>query len=232
MENKLGIIGGMGPMTTAVFLKMIVSMTDVDRDQDHIPIIIEHCPDVPDRTSYILDKSNPDPAKPIIAAGKRLAAAGATEIAIPCFTAHYFHDTMEKNIPVPVINGIEVVADNLKSRGVSTAGIMATDGTVRADIFKEALLKNGIDCIYPDEVNQRGVMSLIFDYVKANRPAPHELFYEICDHLRTAGADTVILGCTELSVISEALDKKEGITDAMKLLAARCISDFGKRVKL
>ena len=231
MGKKLGIIGGMGPMTTAVFLRMIVSMTDVDRDQDHIPIVIEHCPDVPDRTSYILDKSKPDPSKAIIEAGRSLAAAGAVEIAIPCFTAHFFHDILEKSIPIPVINGIDEVAFHLKEKGITSAGVMATDGTVRADIFKTTLEKNGISCIYPDEADQRGVMSLIFDCVKANRPAPHELFYEIMKNLRSAGAETVILGCTELSVIAETIKDREGITDAMQLLAARCIRDFDKRVR-
>ncbi|MCR5098336.1 MAG: amino acid racemase [Lachnospiraceae bacterium] len=231
MDSKLGIIGGMGPMTTAVFIRMIVSMTDVERDQDHIPMVIEHCPGVPDRTSYILDKKSPNPSEAIIEAGKSLAAAGATEIAIPCFTAHYFHDILEEHIPIPVINGIEVVADQLRKDGVNTAGVMATDGTVAADIFKTALEKKGIRCIYPDEADQRGVMSLIFDYVKANRIAPRELFFEICDHLRSAGADTVILGCTEFSVIAESLEYREDITDAMRLLAARCIADFDKRIK-
>ena len=225
-DFKLGIIGGMGPMTTAVFLKMIVSMTDVDRDQDHIPIVIEHCPGVPDRTSYILDHNNPDPSEAIIEAGRRLASVGATEIAIPCFTAHYFHQKLESQIPIPVINGVDEVVKHLKECCVKTAGVMATDGTVRADIFKSALEAEGIACIYPDEVHQEKVMSVIYDHVKANKTTPEKMMFEICDHLREKGSDTIILGCTELSVAAEGIMGLDDITDALEILAKRCILDF------
>ena len=59
--KKLGIIGGMGPMATIVFMQKIISMTDASSDQEHIEMVVEHCPDIPDRTGYILDHSKPDP---------------------------------------------------------------------------------------------------------------------------------------------------------------------------
>ena len=216
-------------MTTAVFIKMIVSMTDATCDQEHMPIVIEHCPYVPDRTAFILDPSKPDPVEPMIEAGKRLAAAGASEVAIPCFTAHYFHQQLESQIPIPVINGVEEVVKHLKEQSVKTAGVMATDGTVRTDIFGAALEAAGIACIYPDEANQKKVMSLIYDHVKANKPVPEEMLFEICDHLKSKGADRTILGCTELSVAAEGITGLNDITDALEILSAKCIRDFYNR---
>ena len=53
--KKLGIIGGLGPMATAYFFELVIQMTDVQVDQEHIEIWIHNCPSIPDRTSYILD---------------------------------------------------------------------------------------------------------------------------------------------------------------------------------
>ncbi len=225
-DFKLGIIGGMGPITTAVFIKMIVSMTDAKTDQEHMPMVIEHCPSVPDRTSYILDNNNPDPVGPIAEMGKSLARAGATEIAIPCFTAHYFHKRLLEQIPIPVINGIDLVAKNLKESGVESAGVMATDGTVTSDIFRDALNEHGIKTIYPDGGHQKKVMSIIYDHVKANRPVPKNMLFEVYDHLRSVGAENIILGCTELSVAAENAVETPYVTDALKVLSQKCVDDF------
>ena len=230
MDNikKLGIIGGLGPMTSAVFLEMIVNNTDAGSDQEHIPIVMEHCPQVPDRTAYIFDKSKPNPLPYIIEAGKNLAAAGACEIAIPCFTAHYFHDIMQHDIPVPVINGIKEVADYLTARDIKSAGVMATDGTVRSDLFGSALRKADIECIYPDEAFQKKVMSLIYDEIKSGKEAAADDFFDVIDHLKKKGAATVILGCTELSVAKKQIGDTADVTDALLVLALKCVGDFKK----
>ncbi len=215
-------------MTSAVFLEMIVNNTDVSSDQDHIPIVMEHCPQVPDRTAFIFDNTKPDPLPYIVEAGKNLAASGAAEIAIPCFTAHYFHDIMQRDIPVPVINGIKEVADHLTAKGIKAAGVMATDGTVRSDLFGSALREAGIECIYPDEAFQKKVMSLIYDEIKSGKEATADDFFAVIDHLKGKGAETVILGCTELSVAKKQIGEVSDVTDALLVLALKCVGDFKK----
>ncbi len=226
-KGRLGILGGLGPMTTAVFIEMLVEMTDADKDQEHISMVIEHCPEVPDRTAYILGRSDISPVDGMVKAMKRLCRSGADEIAIPCFTAHYFHNKMQEKIPVPIMNGIEETAKALALAGVSSAGVMATDGTVHAGLFKSALEEKGITCVYPDAARQKKVMGLIYENVKAGKPTPPEDFYEIKRHLNVKGAETVILGCTELSVIANDLPDKKGLTDAMRILSACAVRKFG-----
>ena len=69
---RLGIIGGLGPMATAYFMELLINMTDAKCDQDHLEMIIYNCPSIPDRTAYILGKSNANPVVPIIKIGKKL----------------------------------------------------------------------------------------------------------------------------------------------------------------
>ena len=93
---SLGIIGGLGPMATAYFMELLINMTDAKCDQDHLEMIIYNCPSIPDRTAYILGKSNANPVVPIIKIGKKLKEQNVDCISIPCITAHYFHDEIEE----------------------------------------------------------------------------------------------------------------------------------------
>ena len=74
---KLGVIGGLGPMATAYFMELIVNMTDVQNDQEHLEMIIFNCPSIPDRTKYILGKSNENPVEAMALIGKTACGAGS-----------------------------------------------------------------------------------------------------------------------------------------------------------
>ena len=226
--DKLGIIGGLGPMATAIFMKRIIEMTDAATDQEHIEMVVLNYPSIPDRTGYLLDNSNPDPVKPIVQAGLELANLGCREIAIPCITAHGFHSALTAEIPIPVINGVELTAQYLADRGCRRVGIMATDGTVRTGIFEAALQEHGITPIYPAPQSQKLVMSIIYDDVKAGRPVKRYKFIHVKDELLRAGAQVILLGCTELSVMAETWLPGGRFLDVLSVLARRCVMDFAK----
>ena len=149
----LGVIGGLGPMATARFMNgMVIQMTDASCDQEHLEMIIHNCPQIPDRTAYILGKSDKDPAPPMIRAGRALAGEGASCIAIPCITAHYFHRELSDGIGIPIINAITETGHELIRSGARRIGIMATDGTIRSGIFQKELEEKGLEIVLPDEV--------------------------------------------------------------------------------
>ena len=101
----IGIIGGMGPEATVTLFTKIVekSKTFVKVDQDHIRIIIDNNPKIPDRTQYIIGKG-PNPLPAIINTAKNLEKAGVTIGAIPCMTSHYFIDEIQEAINYPIVN--------------------------------------------------------------------------------------------------------------------------------
>lgn len=226
--KKLGIIGGLGPMATATFLKRIIQMTEASCDQEHIDCLIAHCPSIPDRTRRLLDPAAPDPAAPMTEAGQMLARMGAAAIAIPCVTAHGFHRQLAAAIPVPIYNGVELAADYLAARGIRRVGIMATDGTVRTGILDRALTGRGIEPIRPEASGQQAVMDLIYRDVKAGRPADRSLFQKVTAALTRQGAQLILLGCTELSVAAEEWLPPGRYLDILDVLAGRCVTDFGK----
>jgi aspartate racemase len=221
--KRLGVIGGLGPIATAYFYELMIQMTDARIDQEHIEILIFSKPSIPDRTAYILGKSNDNPVHAMIDIGRLLVAMGADYIAIPCITAHYFHDTLTEGINAPIIHIIKETTQYLNDRGVRRAGIMATEGTVFSGLFQEELRNCGIEPIIPSPERQKDVTDLIYKNVKANLPPEMDKFQTVSTWLRENGSEVIILGCTELSLIKRDYDIGPGYIDAMEVLAMRSI---------
>lgn len=225
--NRLGIIGGLGPMATAYFMQLVIQMTQAQTDQEHIEMIIYNCPSIPDRTRYIIGESDENPVEPMIAIGKKLVEAGAGTIAIPCITAHYFHDEMEHAIGVPILHGIAETAEYLVQRGCTRVGVMATDGTVKSGLFSKEFEKKGITCDYPSAEGQAAVMELIYQDVKAGKPVDMDKFRSVARELFDRGAEVILLGCTELSLIKRDNRLGEGFLDVMEVLAKCSVERYG-----
>ena len=233
MEQKitLGVIGGLGPIATAHFMELVIRMTEANTDQEHLDMIIYNRPSIPDRTSYILDNSRPNPLPEMIRVGNTLARQGAKLLAIPCMTAHYFHRDLTRYIEAPIVHAIHECAVHLKKHGITKAGIMATDGTIRSKLFQQELEKHGIEALIPGEEGQKCVMSVIYDDIKANRPAGMDKFQLASLDLKNQGAQAIILGCTELSLVKRDYPIGAGYLDAMEVLAQTCVRTCGGRLK-
>ena len=229
--DTLGVIGGLGPIATAHFMELIIRMTEAATDQEHLDIIIYNRPSIPDRTSYILDPTKPNPLPEMIRVGNALARQGAKLIAIPCMTAHYFHRELTRYIEAPIVHAIHETAVHLKKHGITRVGIMATDGSIRSQLFQRELEKHGIEPVIPGEEGQKCVMSVIYDDVKAGRPAGMDKFDLASRDLRSKGAQAIILGCTELSLVKRDRPIGAGYLDAMEVLAQTCVLRCGGTLK-
>jgi aspartate racemase len=220
---RLGVIGGLGPIATAYFMELVINMTDAHCDQEHLDMVIYNCPSIPDRTRYILGEGKDNPVVPMIRIGKQLMEQGSDYIAIPCITAHYFYNFLEEEIKVPVIHIVKETVLHLKENGVRTVGIAATDGTIKSNLFQRELIAEGIEFVLPSDRAQQDIMGLIYGNIKAGQPADMDKFFYISDELRKNGAEVIILGCTELSLIKRNYSIGAGYLDAMEVLARKSV---------
>lgn len=227
----LGVIGGLGPMATAYFMELVIKMTRAECDQQHLDMIIHNTPSTPDRTAFLLGRSNDSPMPKMLAAGQSLCREGAAYIALPCVTAHNFLPELEEKLGVPVIDGVKETAAYLRERGVARVGILATEGTVSTRLFHRELEEQGIMPIVPDTEDQRAVTELIYGCVKACRKADMEAFDRVSGQLRQRGAQVIVLGCTELSLLKREHDLGAGYLDVLEVLAQRSITLCGKELK-
>lgn len=232
MEKRiLGVIGGLGPLATARFLELTAHMTQTKREQDNVDMIVYNFPSIPDRTGYILGSNLRSPLPGLLSAAQALARQKVTCIAIPCVTAHYFHGELQAAVPVPVLNGVEQTARLLRERGCKTAGILATDGTIRSRLLARELERAGITPIVPSQSGQADVMHLIYENIKAGKPPEMERFRRVHQELLDQGAEVSILGCTELSLLRRDRNIGPGFVDVMEVLARECILRCGKKVR-
>ncbi len=230
-KKQLGVIGGLGPLATAWFMELVIRMTDAQTDQQHLDMLIYNIPSIPDRTAYLLDLTKENPLPPMIRVGKALAQQGAECIAIPCVTAHHFLPQLSREIPIPIIDAVGETVSHLHRFGVSAAGILATDGTIATKLLQTALESQNIQAVIPDAGDQKVVMDIIYQDIKADRPVNMEKFRQVSDHLRQRGAQANILGCTELSLIKREHNIGSGYIDALEVLAQQSVLRCGGILK-
>lgn len=230
-QHVLGVIGGLGPLATSYFLELVVEMTHAPREQDNLDMIVYNFPSIPDRTGYILGSNLRSPLPGLLSVARDLSRQGVDQIAIPCVTAHYFYDALQNAVPTPIINDVAETARYLKDQGVTRAGIMATDGTILSGLFANALKNEGIEPVVPSPERQADVMHLIYRNVKVGKDAEMDRFEAVREELCGNGAETIILGCTELSVIKRDHDIGHGFLDSMDILAQQSILRCGKPIK-
>lgn len=225
----LGILGGLGPMSTVCFYEMLTARTQAASDRDHIDMVISSRATTPDRTAYILGHSDQNPLPVMIEDAKRLTAYGATLLTLPCNTAHFFYDALRAAVSVPILNIIEETVALLSRMKVKRVGILATEGTITSGAYHKVCQAYGITAVTPSPEDQRRLNALIYDTIKSGRrPRPEEL-ERIAAPLLRDGCERLILGCTELSLIKRDCDLDDDIyLDSTEVLALRTIQCCGK----
>lgn len=231
MKQAVGVIGGVGPMATVYYMQRVIEMTKAGCDQEHINMLVFNDCDIPDRTAFITEKSPDNPLPVMVEDAKRLEAAGCEFVVIPCNTAHYFYDELEQAVEIPVVNIVEETIRYAKARvqDLSCVGIMATTGTIVTGTYQKYAERAGLSFAVPDEDEQDLLMQIIYDGVKAGKPVPRAEFDRVANHLRAKGAQCLILGCTELSVLKRDLPINDpDVLDSIDVLASETVRRSGK----
>lgn len=229
--EMLGVIGGMGPKATSLFYDMVIDHTVAGCDQEHINMVILSFADFPDRTEAIKTGETEEMIEAFKHSAMGLRQMGCANIAIPCNTAHYYIDEIQKACEIPVINMVkEAVAEAVK-RGAKTIGIMATEGTIQAGIYSAECERQGAKAVNPGKARQADVTSLIYDDVKSGRSGDPAKFQRTIEELTDRGCDAVILACTELSVYKEEFGMPKFCIDAMDVLVRESIIRSGASYK-
>lgn len=227
MSKTVGIIGGMGPAATCDLMEKIIAFTKAGCDQEHLHLIADVNTAIPDRTAAILH-GGPDPVPELTKSARRLQAAGAQMLLIPCNTAHYFYADVAAAVTVPVLHMPDETAAVLRQAGIKTAGVLASDGTVQSGVYEKALAAAGIKAVYPSPEMQRQVMRLIYDGVKGRAiPLDSVPVKDILAELRARGAERFLLACTELPIAFAALGLTEGCLDPTRVLALAAVRAAG-----
>ncbi len=222
----LGVLGGMGPLATVDFLEKLIAETKSVTDQRHIPTVTWSVPQIPDRSNHIMSGGEspfPELRRGILS----LQTMGASAIAMPCNTAHFWHDLLVESTGMKILHIADAVIDQLRfialKRTVKTVGILATTGTICTEIYQQKLAVSGFEAVVPDDNDQNSVTTGIGLTKSGNVTVAKDIFLQQIERLRMQGADMVILACTEIPAVLESFD---GLIDSNRALARRCVVWF------
>lgn len=232
--KRLGIIGGMGPAAGARLFTRVTEMTAARTDQEHIDTILLSDPSVPDRTSYLSGSTDARDFVPILQEKARLLEMlGCEVLAMSCNTAHAGYSEIASAAPhTQFLHMPKETIQFVASLGCQHPIILATTGTIESNIFQSLCADEGIDCVLPSIELQVLIMDMIYTYLKAGKTVPTKMLRTACAKIIASGADSIILGCTELSLLD--LGCYYGslpIIDALDVLAWRCVQACGAPAK-
>ena len=221
----VGILGGMGPLATVELMKRVIENTEAKRDQDHVPMFVANVPQIPDRTEY-LRGSGEDPRPVLIKLIRKLEEVGCEAIFMPCNTAHAFYEDLASSASIPIFHMPARTVYEAKRKGISELLLLATMGTYLSGIYSELGRKYGVKVLLPKEEIRKRVHEEIYKGVKAGSLRKDErILKEIREEY---GEVTILLGCTELSILKSEFEREFNVIDPLDV-SARYLIDFSFR---
>ena len=235
MTKVIGILGGMGPEATLDCFRKILKNTPAKKDSDHLRVVMDSNPGIPDRIAAILgDGESPVPA--LVDGCRGLEKAGADFVIVPCVTVHYFLPQIQAESPLPVLSIIDEVVNTIcrDFPETRTAGLMATVATVESGLFQNRLARDRIQTLVPDSARQSKILGAIKD-IKDSRPSrtKSEITADLIDaagqliEKKPDGADVIIAGCTEIPLALGQEHLPVPYLDSLTILARAAIRYAG-----
>jgi len=231
-EKVIGILGGMGPEATLDCFEKIIKNTPAGKDQDHLRVIIDSNPKIPDRTAAILGNGS-SPLPLLLEGCRNLQQAGADFIIMPCISAHFFQENLRQQITLPFVSIFDVVAESISRNHseIKMVGLLGTTGTISGGLFQKRLREEGIETVICNSKVQDLVMAAIYDIKKAqanrSREAITSDLADAAQVLVDSGAQGIIAGCTEIPLVLSPADVTVPYFDSLLILARAAIRTAG-----
>lgn len=221
----IGVLGGMGPAATVDFLGKLVALTPATRDQDHLPVVVAHLPQVPDRSAAILGRGA-DPLPGLQRGIELLNHSDVGLIVIPCNSSHHWYAQMSAASHAPILHIAEVCVRKVPA-GARTC-VLATRGALASGFYQRELAQRRTPWEVPDPVTEQGLVDECIRLVKAGQPElAGALLDEVLVRARARGTEAVIMGCTELPLAVAHADAHELMLIDSTLELARSTVAYG-----
>ena len=220
--KAVGILGGMGPEATVLLMQKVIVAVPASDDADHVPLIVHQNPQVPSRIRALIEGGAEDPGPVLAAMARGLEAAVAQALAMPCNTAHHYVDAVKRATKLPFLHMINLTTDALNGQGAKRIGMLASPATRIAGVFDAPFAAAGLTPVWAAE--EASLLEII-RAVKAGEPreALMPALWAEAEALCAAGADHLLIACTELSMMSGAMPEGIAWTDSLDCLTTAIV---------
>lgn len=222
-DTVLGVLGGMGPAAAAEFLRLLAERAPVSSDQEHAITYLLSDPQVPDRSSAILGVGE-DPTARLKDDLLTLTRWGATLLAVPCNTAHYFINRFREGLPVPLVHIIEETVKAAAALSPKGTWLTATLGTMGSGLYQKEAERQGYSFFIPPEEAQRQVQRSIELVKSGKKDEGGRLLKGVVEGLWRERDLPVCAACTELPLAYDASGlPQERTVSSLGALCGACL---------
>jgi aspartate racemase len=223
MQKRIGLLGGIGPEATGTFYLLLIRKLQesgkIKSNSDFPQFIINSIP----APELVFQNVTEKQLEPYIQGLKELEGAKVDFIAMVCNTIHSYYDILQKSVNVPLIDLKSEFKKFILKKKLGTITILATPSTINSGLFKVEKIK------YLDlsATEQESLSNAIFNFNSgAERQKQIKIVEEIANKKIREGAELVVLGCTEISMMLQ--DANISKIDTLEILADAVLSRADK----
>ena len=224
-SKTIGILGGMGPHSSAVFYLDIIDEY-LKHENTRPSILLWNVPlnlekekrfiENGEFKDYFLEK--------LIDGANHLKEGGADFITIPCNTVHIFFSTLEQKVDITFLSIIKETTEYLVKKKVKKILLLATSTTIKNKLYSKALEEAGIEAYIPDEDDQSKIDNTIVNLVNRKETInDKKVLDEIIDKFKAKGITNLLLACTDLQAIIKQENDQMKVYDTMKILVSATV---------
>ena len=226
--KSVGVIGGVGPETTAKFyLEVIFGCQQLNGLQrpsiliGSVPLVFEIERDL------IASNTGIERYIPFLQdEARKLEKAGADFLVMPCNSLHVFVDEIRSAVSIPMVSIVEETIKYLKRNNISKVGLISTSATIVNQVYETKLTQNNIGFVTPNESQRERIDQIIQRLVDGvHSDDDRNFLVEVADKLSERGVSHVALACTDLQLLNP-VSEKVVIFDTMKILADSTVSNI------
>jgi aspartate racemase len=213
--KTIGLIGGMSWQSTVEYYRIINELISEKLGKLHSAKCIIYSFDFEEVAEKQREGRWDETGRLLSDAARKLEESGAMIILICTNTMHRVADTVSDSISVPLINIIDVTAEEIKAKGLKKVGLLGTKFTMEDGFYTERLGKYGINVLIPGVEEREFIHNVIFNELCKGiiSTKSKKRFLEIIDGLKRKGAEGIILGCTEIPLLIRGEDINIGVFD-------------------
>ena len=221
--KTIGMIGGMSWESTASYYQLINETIKEKLGGLHSAKILLYSVDFAEIERYQASGDWDKSAGFLSQIAQNLEQAGADFIVICTNTMHKVAPQIQKIISIPILHIAQATADNLLENGIKKVGLLGTKYTMTQEFYKEKLLEAGLEVVIPDQAGVEEVNRIIYDELCLGqiKESSKQTYLSMIDDLKNAGAEAVVLGCTEIGLLVQQEDTDVPLFDTTEIHAQK-----------
>ncbi|MBT2383510.1 aspartate/glutamate racemase family protein [Streptomyces sp. ISL-11] len=223
--RTIGLIGGMSWESTAEYYRLLNERTRDRLGGLHSARCVLYSLDFAEIERLQAEGRWPEAGEILATAARSLEAAGADMVLICTNTMHKVADQVEAAVSIPLLHLADATADAVRAAGLRRVGLLGTAFTMEQDFYRGRLAAGGLDVLVPDTEGRALVHRVIYEELCLGvvREDSRAAYQSVIKDLVAAGAEGIILGCTEIELLIGTEDSPVPVFPTARLHAEAAV---------